>query len=642
MRVHMLSGQHRYLYDVGNQLRDHVHRRSREAFAQGNRDRDDVTDKASLSARQAFIRSTTLALLGGVPSMETPLQPRVTGVVKGNDFMIEKVVFESRPSHYVTANLYKPDSLQNEAPSPAILFLCGHFDDGKQASEYQAVCQILTRAGFIVLAVDPIGQGERHGYDDGKAGFSLMAGPTMEHDYIGAQCLLAGMPLARFFLHDAMRSIDYLSSLPEVDSARIGVTGNSGGGMQTALLMLADSRVAAAAPATFIMNRETYMPSGGAQDAEQIWPGFTAAGLDHEDILIAMSPKPVLILACASDFFTIEGTESTFERVGRFWEMYDRSDDLRMYVEQTYHQYTQAMAKQAASFFAEHLRQETVELSDVAMELFDPQLLWCTDKGSVLSEYAQAQTVHDHVVERTQQLEQQALTGALESESGLAWLRRQVFASRQSGPFKLRSVPLGGATGRIYDLEGESILWWSQSDIFNHALVLRSVDHYDPEQQPTIALWEGGTTRAHEHFTWIRNTCLHGGAVVVLDLTGMGSLTPHPVNEHPMHDHYGTIHQLANDLIWIGDSLSAIRVYDLLRFLDLLPELGLRSGTAAIYANGRQDLYARLAGMLDERIVSIEAVEGMGKLTELVRSRFYNDYDIHSYLIPQLLEHVTV
>jgi hypothetical protein len=88
----------------------------------------------------------------------------------------------------------------------------------------------------------------------------------------------------------------------------IGVTGNSRGGTQASLVRLADPRVAAAAPATFIMNRETYQRTGQPQDAEQIWPGFTGAGFDHEDILLAMAPKPVCVLAVTSDFFPIEGT----------------------------------------------------------------------------------------------------------------------------------------------------------------------------------------------------------------------------------------------------------------------------------------------------------------------------------------------
>src|SRR5258705_11189966 len=118
-----------------------------------------------------------------------------------------------------------------------------------------------------------------------------------------------------------MRGVDYMLTRPDIDPNKIGVTGNSGGGTQTSLMMLGDPRIAAAAPATFIMNRETYMNCGGAQDAEQIWPGFTAAGYDHEDILLAVSPKPVRVLAVQYDFFPIEGLRRHAERCKPIWKM---------------------------------------------------------------------------------------------------------------------------------------------------------------------------------------------------------------------------------------------------------------------------------------------------------------------------------
>ena len=80
------------------------------------------------------------------------------------------------------------------------------------------------------------------------------------------------------------------------------------------MVMMADPRIAAAAPATFIMNRDSYQRTGQSQDAEQIWSGFTGGGYDHEDILLAMAPKPVCVLAVTSDFFPIEGTRRTVAR----------------------------------------------------------------------------------------------------------------------------------------------------------------------------------------------------------------------------------------------------------------------------------------------------------------------------------------
>ncbi len=65
------------------------------------------------------------------------------------------------------------------------------------------------------------------------------------------------------------------------------------------------------------MNRETYQRTGQPQNADQIWPGFSRAGYDHEDILLAFPPKPVCALAVTADFFLIEGTRSTLSRSPR-------------------------------------------------------------------------------------------------------------------------------------------------------------------------------------------------------------------------------------------------------------------------------------------------------------------------------------
>ena len=157
-------------------------------------------------------------------------------------------VFQSRPRHYVTANLYLPDGL--DKPHGAVLFLSGHGSLAKAAPEYQIVCQYLVHAGLIVLAQDPIGQGERYSYYDPALKIATVADCCPDHNYAGAQCEPLGDNLARYFLHDSMRALDYLCSRPEIDPNRIGVTGASGGGTQSCLMMVADPRLAAAAPAT--------------------------------------------------------------------------------------------------------------------------------------------------------------------------------------------------------------------------------------------------------------------------------------------------------------------------------------------------------------------------------------------------------
>ncbi|MDO8685292.1 MAG: prolyl oligopeptidase family serine peptidase, partial [Clostridiales bacterium] len=301
-----------YFYNVKDQLKRFVYNRSSEAFDVGDAARDAIKSTGEIETRQTYMRAKFIKAIGGLPSSDSPLNPKLVGTVDCDGFRIEKIIYESRTKTFVTANLYIPDGISS--PIGAVLFLCGHSEQAKHTGEYQIVCQYLVRSGLVVLAQDPVGQGERLSYYEKNLGTTTFNWGTGEHDYAGSQCWPLGDGLARYFVHDAMRGIDYLRTRPEVEPDRIGVTGNSGGGTQTSLMMIFDPRIAAAAPATFIMNRRTYMYTDGAQDAEQVWSGMTALGFDHEDILMAMIPKPVLVLAVKSDFFPIEGTRSTVER----------------------------------------------------------------------------------------------------------------------------------------------------------------------------------------------------------------------------------------------------------------------------------------------------------------------------------------
>src|SRR4029453_9019259 len=72
---------------------------------------------------------------------------------------------------------------------------------------------------------------------------------TNEHLQAETQSLLIGEGVARYFIWDAMRSLDYLTSRPEVDASRIGAVGCSGGGALTTYIGALDPRVKAVASA---------------------------------------------------------------------------------------------------------------------------------------------------------------------------------------------------------------------------------------------------------------------------------------------------------------------------------------------------------------------------------------------------------
>ncbi len=157
--------------------------------------------------RAAFIES-----FGGLPASANPLSVETRGVHREPGVSIENLVFQPRPGTWGTANLSLSEAIQ--VPAGAVLFLSGHLAEARLSDEYQVVCRHLAREGLVVLAPDPVGQGERLSYWESALGTTTVRGGTGEHDYAGAPALLLGDGIARYFVHDAMRAIDLLPGNP--------------------------------------------------------------------------------------------------------------------------------------------------------------------------------------------------------------------------------------------------------------------------------------------------------------------------------------------------------------------------------------------------------------------------------------------
>jgi cephalosporin-C deacetylase-like acetyl esterase len=503
--------------------------------------------------------------------------------------------------------------------------------------EYQIVCQTLARAGLIVLSQDPVGQGERLSYFDPATKTNPVGIGTRDHDYAGVPARLLGDTLGRYMLHDAMRGIDYLISRPEVDAAKIGVTGNSGGGTQTSLVMMADPRVAAAAPATFIMSREAYQRTGQPQDAEQIWPGFTGAGFDHEDILLAMAPKPVCVLAVTSDFFPIEGTRRTVTRSRRIWELSGRGQALELVEDDSTHAYTPKMARAAARFFAHHLLGRTVDLTGFEAKTFPPEQLHATKSGQVRAEFTDAEFVFDATAARLKELESEraALNVDTRKTHAREWLRDQVMRQRDNTPLNPRRIDRGRALGPF---SVDIAFWYPQPYLANLGMLIRPRERRD-RLPVTIAIWDDGTAALSAHSEWIRAESARGRAVFVVNLSGMGPLTPDAINLGPIGDLSGTWRKLSDDLDWMGDSMAALRTYEALRTLDVLAEWPeLNREDVRFYAQGRAGVHARLAAALAPNVKGCEWRDGF-KFTDFVRTRSYDSKNIKPFLLPGVLRY---
>jgi dienelactone hydrolase len=378
---------HRYLLDQA-----HQHFNTRRKAIAAIKTTDDI------ARRQKELRSFFLTSLGDLPA-RTPLNPRIVGTLKRDGYRVEKVTFESRPDHHVTASLYIP---AGTPPYPGVLLPCGHSDNGKAYEGYQRACILLAKNGMAVLCYDPIGQGERFQMLDAK-GKPVVRGTT-EHTMAGIGALLVGRQLASYHIWDGLRALDYLASRPEVDPARLGCTGNSGGGTLTAYLMALDDRIAVAAPSCYITSLERLFATIGPQDAEQNITGQIAAGMEHADFITLRAPKPTLITAGTRDFFDIDGSWDTFREVKLIYGRLGYGERVDLFESDEEHGFTRPRRIATARWLSRWLLKKDDATDEPDFPVATDIELQCTRTGQVLSDFKDV-SVFDLSLRRERELQ---------------------------------------------------------------------------------------------------------------------------------------------------------------------------------------------------------------------------------------------
>lgn len=231
------------------------------------------------------VRDSMKSWTGLLPE-RTPLNARTTGKLDREGYIVEKVLFESRPNYLVSANLYLPKNRTMKCP--ALLNVIGHAQNGKANERYQRMSIAQVRNGFVVLTIDCVGQGER--------------GELSSHKTVGAQAIISGTHLFNIMVWDAIRAIDYLVSRPEVDENKICITGSSGGGMMSTYILPFEDRIAVAIPTCNPNTWSFRVQANLATDHEQVFFGAFASGIDPRgDPLFAHVPKPLLLNTTTDD-----------------------------------------------------------------------------------------------------------------------------------------------------------------------------------------------------------------------------------------------------------------------------------------------------------------------------------------------------
>lgn len=273
-----------------------------------------IRSPEELKEKQKEWRADWLDMLGGLPE-KTPLEPQVTGRIPCDGFTVEKILFQSMPGVYVTGYLYLPDDPEFRVPYPALLLVCGHSDDGKLRDRYCHMAVMAVKEGFAVFTPDPYSQGERiqRGAD------CPFPGCAEEHASLGARSWLAGWNFARFRIWDAVRSIDYMETRPDLDLSKLAVAGCSGGGTMSTYMQAFDDRIRVACPSCYVSSLREVIGERGVHDAEQFFFGQLPRGFNHAVLLAMGQPRTAVMLDTRhGDYFPIAGARSTAALMEQF------------------------------------------------------------------------------------------------------------------------------------------------------------------------------------------------------------------------------------------------------------------------------------------------------------------------------------
>ena len=295
-------------------------------------------------AQRSRIRQQILTSAGLVPFPEKhSLNARRTSRKQHGNFYIEKVVIEPLPGFHLAGNLYVPVKASANHKVPAVVVPHGHWKHGRahQTAVYSvpALCANLAAQGYVAFAYDMIGYGDTrqlpHHFGD-SASEQLWSFSPM-----GLQ------------LWDSIRALDFLESLPEVDSNHIGVTGSSGGGTQAFLLAAVDDRIKAAAPVDMVS--ATFQ----GDDACEVAPGLRI-GTNNVEIAAMMAPKPMLLVSSTHDWSRNTPMEE-FPSVRSIYALFGRPDLVTFAQVDAEHNFNQASRESVYSFFGRYLRNANTE-----------------------------------------------------------------------------------------------------------------------------------------------------------------------------------------------------------------------------------------------------------------------------------------
>src|SRR5712691_357732 len=353
-----------------------------------------VESREQWEAQREELRRQYFDMLGLWPMPErTPLKAQVTGAVERENFVVEKVHFQSKPGLNVTGNLYLPKNVvhvsnvpgqEKESETekkkdghvgnvphgklPAVLYVCGHSGKGRDGNKtaFQQHGMWFATHGYVCLIIDTLQLGEVAGIHHGTYNRERWWWHSAGHTPAGVECW------------NGVRAIDYLVSRPEVDPERIAVTGISGGGAATYWITAADERVKVCVPVSGMSDLQSYVIDKVCNGHCDCMFLYNTYRWEWTTIAALIAPRPMLFENSGHDtIFPMPANERIRERLSKMYGWYEKTPGELFDIGVTPggHNDNVELRLMAYRWINKHLKQDNAEVSEPPLPPFEGKQL---------------------------------------------------------------------------------------------------------------------------------------------------------------------------------------------------------------------------------------------------------------------------